>query len=159
MTLLGPPILALGAAGLLALAGCGEKRETTTGAGASTQPAAAGPTTISETEYKLDPSSPEVPKTGKVAFTVKNDGTVGHALEIEGPNGEVRTGTIAPGKTATIKADLSKPGTYEMYCPIDGHKNLGMKGEIKVAGGGSGGSGSGGGSSGGGDRSYGGGGY
>jgi uncharacterized cupredoxin-like copper-binding protein len=142
------PAAALGAAGLLVLAGCGEKRDTTTGAGASTQGTASGPATISETEFKLDPSSPEVPKAGKVEFTVKNDGTIDHALAIEGPNGEVRTGPIAPGKSATIKADL-KPGTYEMHCPIDGHKAMGMKGEIKVAGGGSGGSGGNGGSGGG----------
>jgi plastocyanin len=136
------PIVALGAAGLLVLAGCGEKRETTTGAGASTQgTASGGPITISETEFKLDPSSPEVPKAGPVQFTVKNDGTIDHALEIEGPNGEIKTAAIAPGKSAKVTADLSKPGTYEMYCPIDGHKANGMKGEIKVAGGGSGGSG------------------
>jgi uncharacterized cupredoxin-like copper-binding protein len=39
---------------------------------------------------------------------------------------------IEPGKSATLKVDITKPGTYEFYCPIDGHKQQGMKGEIKV---------------------------
>jgi uncharacterized cupredoxin-like copper-binding protein len=39
---------------------------------------------------------------------------------------------IEPGKSATLKVDLSTPGTYEIYCPVDGHKPGGMKGEIKV---------------------------
>jgi uncharacterized cupredoxin-like copper-binding protein len=93
---------------------------------------------VSETEFKLDPANPSVSKAGKVSIQVTNDGKVTHALEVEGPNGEVKTSDIQPGKSATLKADLSKAGTYEWYCPIDGHKAQGMKGAIKVAGGGSG---------------------
>jgi hypothetical protein len=29
---------------------------------------------------------------------------------------------------------LPKNGTYEMYCPVDGHKALGMKGKLTVGG-------------------------
>jgi uncharacterized cupredoxin-like copper-binding protein len=25
---------------------------------------------------------------------------------------------------------FEKPGTYEMYCPVDGHEQEGMKGEV-----------------------------
>jgi plastocyanin len=127
------PILALA---LLAVPGCGEKRETTTG-GASTQQSSPAAVTVSETEFKLSPASLEA-EGGKVSIEVKNDGSTEHALEVEGPNGEVETPTLAPGKSATLTADL-KPGTYEMYCPIDGHKDKGMKGELVVGGGGSGG--------------------
>ena len=42
----------------------------------------------------------------------------------------------AIAESATLKVELNKPGTYEFYCPIDGHKQQGMKGQIKVAGGG-----------------------
>jgi uncharacterized cupredoxin-like copper-binding protein len=127
------------AAALIALAGCGEKRVTGTGA-ETTATAPAGPAAstvkISETEFKLDPASPSVPKTGVVEFQVRNDGATEHALEVEGPSGEQKTGAIAPGKSATLKVDLGKAGAYEMYCPIDGHKDKGMKGEIAVARGG-----------------------
>jgi plastocyanin len=145
----------------LAAAGCGEKRATTTGGasgtgGGSSSPAG-GALSISETEFKLTPSSEQVDKGGPVTIKVKNDGGTAHALKVEGPNGEVQTGTIAPGKSATLKADLSKPGSYEMYCPIDGHKDKGMKGEIKVGSAGSSSDdngGSSGGSSGGGGGGY-----
>jgi uncharacterized cupredoxin-like copper-binding protein len=149
MGLLRPCSLALVAAGALAVAGCGEKRETTTGGGSGSGSAPAA-LSVSETEFKLTPSTLDVQNAGAVTVTVKNDGTTAHALVIEGPTGETKTGTIPPGKTATLKAGL-KAGTYQMYCPIDGHRAMGMKGEVKVAGGGNGGSGSsGGGSSGGG---------
>lgn len=125
----------------VAVAGCGEKRESGTGAStsttASTTPAgpAAGSVGISETEFKLDPASAKVSDAGVVEFDVKNDGKTEHALEVEGPNGETETEPIAPGESAKLKADLSKPGTYEMYCPIGDHKEQGMKGEVVVAGG------------------------
>ena len=126
---------------VLAVSGCGEKRETTTG-GASTGGSASAGVTVSETEFKLAPSSAQAANSGSVTVQVKNAGTTDHALVVEAPGGEVKTPTLAPGKTAVLKADL-KPGTYQMYCPIDGHKDKGMKGEIKVGGGGGGSSGGG----------------
>jgi uncharacterized cupredoxin-like copper-binding protein len=131
-------------AALLAMAGCGEKHETTTGpaSGGGGSPSGA-PISIAETEYKLSPSSANVDRGGTVSIKVKNEGTTTHALEVEGPSGEVKTPTIAPGRSATLQANLSKAGTYEMYCPIDGHKGKGMKGEISVGGGGGGSGGAG----------------
>jgi uncharacterized cupredoxin-like copper-binding protein len=35
------------------------------------------------------------------------------------------------GGKSTVTADL-KPGTYEFYCPVDGHKAAGMKGTLTV---------------------------
>ena len=146
------PALAIAAAGLVAVAGCGEKRSTTTGSGAA--PASGSPVAtvkVTESEFKLTPSTAKVAKAGVVEFQVKNGGTVTHALEVVTASGELKTAPIPPGKNATLKGDL-KPGTYQWYCPIDGHKGKGMKGQVVVAGGGSGG-----GSSGAGGRSYGGG--
>jgi uncharacterized cupredoxin-like copper-binding protein len=135
--------VAIAAAGLLAVAGCGEKRENT-GTGAA---GGGAPTTVavSETEFKLSPSKANVPGPGPVTFRVTNDGKTTHALEVETPAGELKTPPIAPGKRATLKGDL-KSGTYDWYCPIDGHKAKGMKGTVVVGKGDS----SGGGSSGGG---------
>ena len=121
----------------LAAAGCGEKRHTSSGGSAASSTAS-----ISETEFKLNPSTPSVAPGGTI--TVKNAGATTHALEIVIPNGEVRTKPIAPGQSATIKAP-AKAGAYNMYCPIDHHKQMGMTGKITV--GGSGGSSSGGGNS------------
>jgi plastocyanin len=97
--------------------------------------------TIHETEYKLNPNTVSVAKPGTYAFNAVNDGTTGHALEVEGNGVETKISTIDPGKSSTLKVTLPKNGTYEMYCPVDGHKALGMKGTITV--GGSGGAGGG----------------
>ena len=91
---------------------------------------AGGTVAISETEYKLDPSDPTV-KAGSVTFDVSNDGTTTHNLEIEGNGVEEESDDLDAGSTGQLTVDL-KPGTYEIYCAIDGHKDLGMKGEVTV---------------------------
>jgi uncharacterized cupredoxin-like copper-binding protein len=115
----------------LALAGCGGGGESSSsqGSGGSEQTV-----TISETEYALKPSSVDVAKTGTVTFEVKNDGQIAHALEVEGNGVEQETDTIQPGQSATLSVTLDKAGKYEVYCPIDGHKDKGMEGDITVGG-------------------------
>ncbi|THA37357.1 copper-binding protein [Streptomyces sp. A1547] len=72
-------------------------------------------------------------KAGAYSFTVKNTGHHEHALEVEGPGGEKSSPTLAPGESGTFDITL-EDGTYELYCPVDGHKDLGMKTEITVGG-------------------------
>jgi plastocyanin len=140
---------------VLSLAACGEDREgsveesgtgtTPTGAsttGTSTTPAKPSGAVVArvkvrETEFELDPPNPRIAKAGVVEFDITNAGQAPHALEVEGPKGEVETETIEPGRKATLKADLSKAGTYVWYCPVGDHERRGMKGKITVAGGGS----------------------
>ena len=132
---------------VLGLAACGDDKEEagrppTTG----TQTAPAKPArrpvarvSVSETDFKLKPANPKIDKPGVVQFRARNDGETTHALEVEGPKGEVETKEIAPGESATLRADLSKPGSYTWYCPVDNHRQRGMRGKITVAGGGGGG--------------------
>jgi uncharacterized cupredoxin-like copper-binding protein len=135
---------AAAATAALAAAGCGGKGATSTTRAPATQPTTAAKTreaafAVTEREYSLSPSRLEVPSTGEFTISVRNAGSVRHALEVEGPAGEVRTGPLGPGSTAQLKVKLTKPGRYEWYCPIDDHKGRGMRGTIVVAGGGSGG--------------------
>ena len=39
--------------------------------------------------------------------------------------------TVGQGGTSTVTVTL-KPGRYEFYCPVDGHKDAGMKGTLTV---------------------------
>jgi plastocyanin len=58
-----------------------------------------------------------------------------HALDSDppGPGGkDLRSTDVQPGSSTTIVASLKPGKTYEWYCPIDGHKGLGMKGTITV---------------------------
>ncbi len=132
-----------------AFAACGEDDEgrvdvegSTTGAttAAKTAPAPAGPPVarvgVAESEYAIQPKVAKVPKTGTVTFEVVNRGKIDHALEIEGPDGEVETEAIKPGGRATLKANFKRAGNFKWYCPIADHEQRGMTGEVEVAGGG-----------------------
>jgi plastocyanin len=90
---------------------------------------------ISEKEYSLTPSKITVAKTGTYEVRATNDGTITHALEIEGNGIEEKTGDVAPGSTSTLRVNLSKDGSYEIYCPIDGHRGQGMAGTLAVGSG------------------------
>ena len=119
------------------LPACGEEN---TPDGASPNGAGAGGGEVVEvslSEFALTPASFSL-EPGSYTFHVVNDGSVVHALEVEGPLGEVETADLAPGESADLDVDLSEPGDYEMYCPVDGHKDEGMEGTITVGGGGGG---------------------
>src|SRR6476661_1589586 len=85
---------------------------------------------ISEKEYSLTPSKTTVAKTGPYELKATNDGTITHALEIEGNGVEEKSGDIAPGSTATLRVNLAKDGSYEIYCTIDGHRGEDMGGRL-----------------------------
>jgi plastocyanin len=69
-------------------------------------------------------------KAGKVTFTYNNPSSVPHAFEIEGNGVEEETETITKSD-ASVTVDL-KPGSYEYYCPVDGHRAAGMEGTLTV---------------------------
>ena len=117
---------------ILLLAGCGG------GGGGSEESESGGNVLqtiqISEKEFSLNPSTVNVSKTGTYEFEVTNDGQITHALNIEesGGGSETESGDIEPGQTKTVRFTFSSEGSFEMYCPIDGHEDQGMKGTIVV---------------------------
>ena len=54
-----------------------------------------------------------------------------HAIAVEGNGVDEDGPTAQAGGDSKITVDL-KPGKYEFYCPVDGHKDLGMEGELTV---------------------------
>ena len=70
-------------------------------------------------------------KAGKVTIDFDNPAPVPHAVEVEGNGVEEETNTVTGEKAKPLTLDL-KPGTYEFYCPVDGHKAAGMKGTLTV---------------------------
>jgi plastocyanin len=119
-------VAALFVASVFALAGCGgdDGDETTNGTSSQTF-------SISESDFTLTPSTVTIDAPGTYTFEATNDGGVDHALEIEGNGIEEETETIGPGDSASVTVDL-ETGTYEMYCPIGNHRELGMSGEVTV---------------------------
>jgi plastocyanin len=70
-------------------------------------------------------------KAGKVTLKIVNDSAVPHAIEVEGNGVEEETKIVTKGN-ADVTVDL-KPGKYEFYCPVDEHKQQGMKGTLTVS--------------------------
>ena len=95
---------------------------------------------VKETDFKLQPAEITLDKPGTYVFKAVNSGDTDHALEVEGEGIEEETEEIEPGQSAELKVKL-KSGTYELYCPVDGHAEEGMEGKltVKESSGGSGG--------------------
>ncbi|KAB1147167.1 hypothetical protein F7R91_12670 [Streptomyces luteolifulvus] len=87
--------------------------------------------TVTETEYALKLSRSSFTP-GTYTFVSDNAGRTTHALSIDGPGVEdARTRNIQGGQEATLTVTLKK-GEYDLYCPVDGHKQLGMEEHIQV---------------------------
>jgi plastocyanin len=79
---------------------------------------------------KFDKSSLTA-KAGKFTIVMDNPSSLPHAIEIEGQGMEVKGDTVTKGGVSKASGTL-KAGTYEFYCPVDGHKQAGMKGTLTV---------------------------
>ena len=107
--------------------------QVTTTAGTTTAATTSAPTSVqaSETEFKI-----ALPKStlaaGSYAFDVKNDGKIDHDFVVKGNGVDEKTPIIHPGGSATLKVDL-KPGTYDVYCSVPGHKQAGMDLKLTVS--------------------------
>ena len=128
------PALFLAAALVLVIAGCGSGDDES-GAGTTSR----GETKTFEvglSEFKLTPSTVRIDGPGTYTFHAVNNGSIEHALEIEGENGaevEEETETLGAGESGDVTVDLAA-GDYELYCPIGNHKAQGMEGKVVVGG-------------------------
>ncbi len=84
--------------------------------------------TINGSSFKFEPAEIKVSKGDTVKITFKDDdGT--HNLVVDGYN--VSTRILSEG-TDTIQFVANKAGTFEYYCSIGSHRDLGMKGTLIV---------------------------
>ena len=136
-------LMAVLALTLAFVAGCGDDDdEESASTGTTTTPSeeapppsgkSAGTVDVSLTEYKVTLENGDISKPGVYTLNVKNDGSITHALEAEGPDGETKTEDLAPGDSAELKVNF-EDGSYELYCPISNHKDLGMTTDVDVSG-------------------------
>ena len=94
--------------------------------------ATAGTVDVIEKEFSIGLPSTTL-KPGTYTFALSNQGHLPHDLTIDGPKvSKAHTPLIGPGKNATLKVTLAA-GTYDFYCSVPGHKQLGMDVKIKVS--------------------------
>ena len=90
--------------------------------------------TVSMTEFAFEPDQLTV-TAGPHSFTLRNVGRFPHDMHIEG-NGvseDIRgDDAVAPGQTFARTVTLA-PGTYQVWCPVDAHRERGMVATLVVA--------------------------
>ncbi len=84
-------------------------------------------------DFTITPANVTLPKTGKYTIVIYNEGSQLHNLEIEGKGVDMKGKDIGFGKKETFTVDVKKAGTYDTYCPVPGHKELGMTGTLTVS--------------------------
>jgi plastocyanin len=69
-------------------------------------------------------------KSGKVTIDFTNQSSLPHAVEVQGNGVDAKTKVITGGN-ASLSTTL-KPGKYQFFCPVDGHRMAGMEGTLTV---------------------------
>lgn len=86
-------------------------------------------------EVQLTEFGIQIPDTiakGHQRLQIANAGKETHSFVIEGPGVQTRLSSdLMRGDTAEITVDL-QPGTYTVFCPIDGHRGKGMQKTVTV---------------------------
>jgi uncharacterized cupredoxin-like copper-binding protein len=109
--------------------------------------------TVQATDFAYNPVSVTVPAGQPVTLTLKNTGAVEHDFVVDkinvtdveasdtGPAAHHQMGDAPEydlhffaraGDTAVLKFTATEPGTYEVFCSIEGHKEAGMIGKLIV---------------------------
>jgi nitrite reductase (NO-forming) len=86
---------------------------------------------VTASEFKFSPATLQVAAGRQLTLTLANEGTMEHDLTIDalGVKLVAKPGTLTKGEFT-----FDKPGTYDYYCSIPGHKEAGMRGSITVVG-------------------------
>jgi plastocyanin len=68
---------------------------------------------------------------GRVTLVMENPSSIPHNVSIEGGGVDEEGNTVQRGGTSTVSATL-RPGRYEFYCSVPGHRQGGMVGRLTV---------------------------
>jgi uncharacterized cupredoxin-like copper-binding protein len=125
--------------GLVLAAGCSTQakaeaqRPADMKTGSSSAPAVTkqkGPVEVKLREFKIE--MPTTLPAGVTTFKVTNTGSDVHSFEVEGNGIEKKLETrLEVGQTGLLQVTL-KPGMYKVYCPVDGHRMIGMSLDLTV---------------------------
>lgn len=85
---------------------------------------------VTVSEFYFSPESLNISKGEKVRIWIVNDGSTAHNLHL--PDMNLDSGNVAPGNKGYVDFVSDRVGSYNFYCGVGGHKDLGMNGNIIV---------------------------
>jgi plastocyanin len=80
--------------------------------------------------FRFDKRSLEA-SAGRVTLVMENPASVPHNVSIEGEGVDEEGNTVQKDGTSTVSATL-RPGRYEFYCSVPGHRQGGMEGQLTI---------------------------
>ena len=107
--------------------------------------------TVEMTDFAYTPSTITVPVGEPVTLTLKNVGNIEHDFVVEKISASTKviqdSGSDAhhahgaqqnydlhvsagAGQTSVLQLNVSEPGTYKIFCSVEGHEEAGMMGEL-----------------------------
>jgi len=81
-------------------------------------------------ELRFDTEALEA-RAGRVTIRMENPSSVPHNVSIEGRGVDEEGKTVGQGGTSSVTAEL-RPGEYDFYCSVAGHREGGMEGTLAV---------------------------
>lgn len=84
---------------------------------------------ITGSNYKFTPNTLTVKKGDKVKITFKSEGGL-HNFVVDDFN--VKTNILEIGQEESVEFVADKIGTFEYYCSVGNHRQMGMKGTLVV---------------------------
>jgi plastocyanin len=81
-------------------------------------------------ELRFDRPSLEA-RAGQVTLVMDNPSSVPHNVSIEGRGVDQQGETVGEGGRSTVRIEL-RPGEYDFYCSVSGHRQGGMEGTLTV---------------------------
>lgn len=97
----------------------------------SSRPSASAVATQSVELIEYQIRMPQTLASGKQTFTIVNAGKEQHGFVIEGNGQRASRENLMRGDSGQVEVNLPA-GTYEVWCPVDGHKEKGMRTTVTV---------------------------
>ena len=109
--------------------------------------------TVEMTDFAYAPSALTIPAGEPITLTVDNQGNIEHdfviaeidattkVIQDSGSNAHHAHGeeenydfhlSARSGEKSVVQLTVSQPGTYQVFCSVEGHKEAGMIGELTV---------------------------
>jgi nitrite reductase (NO-forming) len=85
--------------------------------------------TVVARDFSFSPSELRISAGGTVNLILANEDSLPHDITIPALGLSL---PAAPGTTASAALSAARPGTYEFFCSVPGHKEAGMTGVLRV---------------------------